>query len=276
MRFGTRYLVLTTLHRPDIEVASGQPSDANNMQLVLRPRQESELVIHEVFRHPLPSKTPTFLKSPQTRRDSRQLVVHSTRRQDSQQVDVLPGHLRPSRSLYPEGGGPRRSDGKRVSSPPGERQLQRRRTGLIVNDVSALEKKPQLFDTDSLSESEDQLPDPTPSQLILAPRQRSVTPPRQRTSARSPPRRTTEERTRERSISSSDAERGAKAKPGASDLWTEITKDLVTREAVEQLGYDFHETDDFFYILEYLRYVSYSTMRRFPLATVDKYITPVP
>ena len=41
-------------------------------------------------------------------------------------------------------------------------------------------------------------------------------------------------------------------------LWTEITKDLVVREAIEQCGYDFEETEDFYYILIYLRYVCIS------------------
>ena len=40
------------------------------------------------------------------------------------------------------------------------------------------------------------------------------------------------------------------------DLWTEITRDLVTREAIEQMGYPYDETEYFFYISEYLRYVS--------------------
>jgi hypothetical protein len=39
------------------------------------------------------------------------------------------------------------------------------------------------------------------------------------------------------------------------DLWTEITKDLVVAEAIQQLGYDFEETEYFFYVLQYLRYV---------------------
>lgn len=38
------------------------------------------------------------------------------------------------------------------------------------------------------------------------------------------------------------------------DLWTEITKDLVAREAIEELGYDYEETEFFFYVLQYLRY----------------------
>lgn len=39
-------------------------------------------------------------------------------------------------------------------------------------------------------------------------------------------------------------------------LWTEISKDLVVREALERGGYEFDETENFYYIFEYLRYVS--------------------
>jgi len=39
-------------------------------------------------------------------------------------------------------------------------------------------------------------------------------------------------------------------------LWTEITKDLVVKEAIQELGYEYEETDDFYYIIAYLRYVS--------------------
>ena len=39
------------------------------------------------------------------------------------------------------------------------------------------------------------------------------------------------------------------------DMWTEITKDLVIREAIDSMGYSCEETDDFFYVMEYLRYV---------------------
>lgn len=41
-----------------------------------------------------------------------------------------------------------------------------------------------------------------------------------------------------------------------ADMWTEITKDLVLREAIEAFGYDYEETEYFFYVMEYLRYVS--------------------
>lgn len=42
------------------------------------------------------------------------------------------------------------------------------------------------------------------------------------------------------------------------DMWTEITKDLVVREAIEEMGYDFEETEFFYYVIQYLRYVSHS------------------
>ncbi|KAK5019370.1 hypothetical protein LTR16_000635 [Cryomyces antarcticus] len=43
-------------------------------------------------------------------------------------------------------------------------------------------------------------------------------------------------------------------KTRSDDMWTEITKDLVVREAIEQLGYSCEETEYFFYVIEYLRY----------------------
>lgn len=39
-----------------------------------------------------------------------------------------------------------------------------------------------------------------------------------------------------------------------SDMWTEITKDLVSRAAIEEMGYEYEETEYFYYILTYLRY----------------------
>lgn len=45
-------------------------------------------------------------------------------------------------------------------------------------------------------------------------------------------------------------------KPKTKDMWTEITKDLVVKEAIETMGYGYEETDYFFYVMEYLRYVS--------------------
>lgn len=40
------------------------------------------------------------------------------------------------------------------------------------------------------------------------------------------------------------------------DMWTEVTKDLVIKEAIDEMGYDYEETTDFFYVIDYLRYVS--------------------
>lgn len=56
--------------------------------------------------------------------------------------------------------------------------------------------------------------------------------------------------TRRRSMS---AMRGARQK---KDMWTEVTKDLVIKEAIDELGYDYEETPEFFYVIDYLRYVS--------------------
>ncbi|KAF2803343.1 uncharacterized protein BDZ99DRAFT_171099 [Mytilinidion resinicola] len=45
-----------------------------------------------------------------------------------------------------------------------------------------------------------------------------------------------------------------KSKPKTKDMWTEITKDLVIKEAIESMGFDYEETEFFFYVMEYLRY----------------------
>ncbi|KAG6021565.1 hypothetical protein E4U41_002456 [Claviceps citrina] len=42
------------------------------------------------------------------------------------------------------------------------------------------------------------------------------------------------------------------AAPPSRDMWTEITKDLVCREAIEEMGYRYEETKWFFYIMDYL------------------------
>jgi len=48
-------------------------------------------------------------------------------------------------------------------------------------------------------------------------------------------------------------ERGVRRSRGlGNELWTEITKDLITREAIEDCGYQYEETDYFYYIFEYL------------------------
>ena len=47
-----------------------------------------------------------------------------------------------------------------------------------------------------------------------------------------------------------------KSKDPKEGMWTEITKDLVVKEAIVKMGYEFEETDEFYYILQHLRYVS--------------------
>ncbi len=41
-------------------------------------------------------------------------------------------------------------------------------------------------------------------------------------------------------------------------MWTEIDKKLVSEEAVKERGYEYEETEEFFYVMEYLRYVGLS------------------
>jgi hypothetical protein len=50
--------------------------------------------------------------------------------------------------------------------------------------------------------------------------------------------------------------RYGKQRDPTEGLWTEITKDLVVKEAIEEMGYEFEETGDFYYIISYLKYVS--------------------
>lgn len=50
------------------------------------------------------------------------------------------------------------------------------------------------------------------------------------------------------------------SRPPPKEMWTEITKDLVCREAIEQMGYSWEETEHFFYVMEYLRYVSFAEL----------------
>ena len=38
-------------------------------------------------------------------------------------------------------------------------------------------------------------------------------------------------------------------------LWTEITRNLVSAEAIKEKGYEFEESDEFYYVMEYLKYV---------------------
>lgn len=59
----------------------------------------------------------------------------------------------------------------------------------------------------------------------------------------------------DRRITIRDGSRAPAAPPKRrNEMWTEITKDLVVREAIEQLSYEYEETEHFFYVMEYLRY----------------------
>ncbi|KAK3296434.1 uncharacterized protein B0H64DRAFT_170265 [Chaetomium fimeti] len=65
------------------------------------------------------------------------------------------------------------------------------------------------------------------------------------------------------------------------EIWTEITKDLIIREAIEEVGYDYEETEYFFYIMEYLIYddvlrlVALSdAVRRAPTDRVQHHVGP--
>jgi hypothetical protein len=49
-----------------------------------------------------------------------------------------------------------------------------------------------------------------------------------------------------------------------SEMWTEITKDLVSRAAIDEMGYEYEETEYFYYILTYLRYVCLPRPSPFP------------
>ncbi|KAI1379976.1 hypothetical protein F4677DRAFT_442167 [Hypoxylon crocopeplum] len=60
------------------------------------------------------------------------------------------------------------------------------------------------------------------------------------------------EEIKDRRITIRDGDRAPPRK--RSDMWTEITKDLVVREAIERMGYEYEETEWFFYVMQYLRY----------------------
>lgn len=39
------------------------------------------------------------------------------------------------------------------------------------------------------------------------------------------------------------------------EMWTEITKDIVVKEAIEMFGCEYEETEYFYYVMDYLKYV---------------------
>lgn len=71
-----------------------------------------------------------------------------------------------------------------------------------------------------------------------------------------PPREAREEK---EEIKITHTRGGGEEKPRKRDkMWTEVTKDLVIKEAIDEMGYECEETDEHFYIIEYLKYVSRS------------------
>lgn len=44
--------------------------------------------------------------------------------------------------------------------------------------------------------------------------------------------------------------------PRKDRLWTEITKDLVSEEAIREKGYEWEETEQSWFVMQHLRYVS--------------------
>ncbi|KAM5495595.1 hypothetical protein McaMca56_005232 [Microsporum canis] len=59
------------------------------------------------------------------------------------------------------------------------------------------------------------------------------------------------------------AKRYVGVKEKREELWTEITKDLVVKEAIEMAGYEYEETVDFFYIFSNLQYDDVAELVKF-------------
>lgn len=69
------------------------------------------------------------------------------------------------------------------------------------------------------------------------------------------------------------------AAPPEREMWTEITKDLVCREALQEMGYAYEETKWFFYVMDYLKYVSIlspTPSSPFPLSSYPLILSPSP
>ena len=68
-------------------------------------------------------------------------------------------------------------------------------------------------------------------------------------------------------IDDRDKDRRLQALKSKKDkLWTEVTKDLVSEEAIKEVGYDFEETENFYYVMEYLCSVSINLPPNFYLS----------
>ncbi|EZF29687.1 hypothetical protein H109_08056 [Trichophyton interdigitale MR816] len=67
----------------------------------------------------------------------------------------------------------------------------------------------------------------------------------------------------DREVHGTVAKRYVGVKEKREELWTEITKDLVVKEAIEEAGYDYEETADFFYVFSYLEYDGVAELVKF-------------
>lgn len=121
-------------------------------------------------------------------------------------------------------------------------------------------------------------------EMAVAPRRKTREPPRERERERSSrgehinvqiiDQKNSHGHSRDREIEVETDQRlvvssGRELMPAArSDMWTEITKDLVSREALDYFGYDYQETEYFYYILQYLRYVS-APLLSFPFSVAS-------
>lgn len=56
-----------------------------------------------------------------------------------------------------------------------------------------------------------------------------------------------------------DRGRRFEAKTSKNDrVWTEITKDLISEESIKEVGYEYEQNEKFYYVMEFLHYVSRS------------------
>lgn len=62
--------------------------------------------------------------------------------------------------------------------------------------------------------------------------------------------------------------RGSSNPPRRNTTWTEISRDLVVKEAIQELGYEFEETESYYYIVDFLGHVS------FPVVLESQWHTP--
>lgn len=71
-----------------------------------------------------------------------------------------------------------------------------------------------------------------------------------------PPPREERRETKEEIKITMDRRTGGSSHKKRDKMWTEVTKDLVIKEAIEEMGYEYEESDEHFYVMEYLKYVS--------------------